>query len=228
MALNDFLEAIAPNYAKGLQRGRVEILEHSADAQVKRVEWTHSDFHHMDHSMSRDLKPFFETYAGSPNVFYKDCDGIILFEHDGKKYMFLTELKSQFDNTQLVKAKTQIIASFIKTNMVLNLASCYHIEDYIVKGFIVSRPPTSEFIRVLHQGSMLPSGNHLEFATRLFTSDKQKISDQVHKLLMKPTECFCIHGMPLGDRGIFNEIEMYHIAVPPPDDFITLDVRDYI
>ena len=65
--------------------------------------------------------------------------------------MFLTELKSQFDNTQLVKAKAQIIASFIKTNMVLNLASCYRIEDYIVKGFIVSRPPTSEFMRILRQ-----------------------------------------------------------------------------
>lgn len=228
MALNDFLKAIVPAYANYIQSGRVEILEHESDAKVKCVEWTHSDFHHFDHTMCKDLKPFFETWAKSPKILYKDCDGVILFEHDGKKYMFLTELKSTFDTTQLMKAKTQIISSFIKTNMILNLASCYHLEDYIVKGFVISRPPTSEFLRSLRQITMLP-GSSLEFATRLFLGDKhKKWSDTEHKIKLRPVDCSCIKGLPLGDRGIFREIELYHIAVSAPNESVTLDVRNYI
>lgn len=229
MALYDFLNAIVPSYAKKLQRGCVEILEHESDAKIKRVEWTHSDFHHFDHTMCKDLKPFFEKWAKAPKILYKDCDGIIMFEHDGKKYMFLTELKSTFDTNQLLKAKKQIISSFIKTNMVLNLSACYHLEDYIVKGFVISRPPTSEFLRNLRQVTMLPSNSTLEFVTRLFLGNRHiRLDATEHKTKMKPTECQCLKGLPLGDRGIFSEIEFYHIAVPAPNDSISLDIRNYL
>lgn len=39
---------------------------------------------------------------------------------------------------------------------------------------------------------------------------------------------FQLKGLPLGNRGIFREIEIHHIQVPKNNNKITLDIRHYI
>lgn len=140
MAVQDFFNAVLPNYTIPLRKGAVEILEHEADAKVKCVRWLNADFNHLDHSLSKDFTSFFQK-AGAPGVLHHDCDGVIWFELDGKKYMFFTELKSKFRTQDLLKAKMQIVSSFLKTNLILNLSIGYRTEDYIIKGFIIGRAP---------------------------------------------------------------------------------------
>lgn len=224
MAFENFFQAVAPTYASPVQKGKVEIIEHESGAKVKKVTWVGSEFDHFDHTLAKDLKGFFEL-AGSPDVFMHDCDGVILFEEDGRKYMFLTELKSNFCTQKLHEAKTQIASSFLKTNMLLHLSLCYKLEDYIIKGFIVGRPPKSDFKVTLHKGSML--------------SDKQKereydlakkllIQNPTQSVTFRPYQMFCLRGLPLGDRGIFPKIELHFIEVHEPASEITLDIRNYI
>lgn len=100
MAIQDFVGKILPKYHTPIHRGSVDIVEHDKGASIKRVTWTNSDFFHLNHDLAKDMKPFFEG-AMAPDIFWKDCDGIIFFEKEGKKYMFLTELKSKFDSIQL-------------------------------------------------------------------------------------------------------------------------------
>ena len=224
MAFEKFFEAVAPKYASPVQKGRVEITEHEPGAKVKKVTWVGSDFDHFDHTLAKDLKQFFES-AGSPDVFMHDCDGVILFEEEGKKYMFLTELKSTFSTQRLHEAKTQIASSFLKTNMLLHLSLCYKLEDYIVKGFIVGRPPKSDFKVNLHKGSMLSDKQkerEYELAKRLLILNPTKSST------FRPYELYCLRELPLGDRGIFPEIELHFIEVREPESEITLDIRNYI
>ena len=45
---------------------------------------------------------------------------------------------------------------------------------------------------------------------------------------LTPLSCHKLRGMPLGDRGIFQKIEIHHIQVPKGDSSITLNVQDYI
>lgn len=224
MALENFLIAVAPKYATPLHKGSVAITEHESKASVRKVVWTGSDFNHFDHTLAKDLQTFFKT-AGSPDAFAHDCDGVILFEENGKKYMFLTELKSTFDTARLYEAKTQIVSSFLKTNLLLNISMCYRLEDYIIKGFVVGRAPKADFKINLYKGSML--------------SDKKKEReyDLAKKLLilnanqpvtLRPLDLHCLRGIPLGERGIFPKIELHFIAVPEPDSEITLDIRNYI
>ncbi len=224
MAFENFFQAIAPKYASPVQKGSVEIIEHESGAKVKKVTWIGSDFDHFDHTLAKDLKEFFDP-AGSPDVFMHDCDGVILFEDDGRKYMFLTELKSSFSTQKLHEAKTQIASSFLKTNMLLHLSLCYKLEDYIIKGFIVGRPPKSDFIVTLHKGSMLSNKQkerEYDLAKRLL------ILSQTKSAKFRPYELFCLRGLPLGNRGVFPEIELHFIEVHEPDSEITLDIRDYI
>ncbi len=224
MAIKDFLDAVAPRYASPIKRGAVEILEHDSKALVKKVVWTDADFHHLDHQMAKDMTSFF-TLAGSPEVFNHDCDGVVIFELDGRKYMFLTELKSGFSTEVLMKAKTQIISSFLKTNMLLHLSSCYRLEDYIVKGFIVGRSPKADFKINLYKGSMLPDkGKVREFdLTRKFFCKNPSRS-----IVLKPTDFICLSGLPLGDRGIFPEIDLHYIEIDSQSSEISLSVRNFL
>lgn len=229
MAINDFIRVILPAFSTPAYTGSVDIIEQDNNASVKRVTWVNSTFCHLNHTMAKTMKIFFEE-AHSPDIFRKDCDGIILFEHEGKKYMFLTELKSKFDSAQLLKAKKQLISTFIKANMLFNLSSCYKIEDYIIKGFIISHPPTSDFRVNLSKASYLSSiPADYALAKRLFLNgNNKKFDDEIHKTIMRPVDCECLHELPFGNRGIFQQIELHHISVPNEKDSITLDVQDFI
>lgn len=224
MALKDFLNAIAPKYSSDLHIGSVDILEHDAGAFLKKVVWKDADFQHLDHQLAKDMKCFFDL-AGSPDVFMKDCDGIVMFETEGKKYMFLTELKSNFGTEHLMKAKIQIISSFLKANMLFHLSNCYKLEDYIIKGFIVSYPPKKDFKVDLFKGSMLSDKRkerEFDFAKRLV------LGNGPHITILRPTDLYCLKGLPLGERGIFPKIEIHYIEVAPSESEIELSVKNFI
>lgn len=225
MAITHFLQKVAPKYAAQEYKGQVDVLEHDAGAAVRKVTWTSADFSHFDHSLAKDMTSFFQI-AKSPDIFHLDCDGVVMFENNGKKYMFLTELKSKFATQTLYHAKTQIISSFLKTNMFLHLSNCYKLEDYTIKGFIVGYAPAPDFTINMHKGSMLPgkSQKYREFqlAHRLF------IRNRLQKIILKPTDFLCLKGMPIGERGIFPEIELHYITMPDGSSEITLDANAYL
>lgn len=222
MAFADFFKSVAPKYCYKEHKNFVDIHEHDAGATLKKLRWQDSDFFHMDHQLAKDLTSFFQM-AKSPKVFNHDCDGVILFEHDGKKYMFLNELKSGFDTGKILEAKEQIVSTFLKTNMLLHLFSCYKLEDYTVKGFIVSRPPKKDFKINCYQMSMVNNKKGREYdLTRKLVYCKDKC------FKFRPCDINCIAGLPLGDRGIFKSIELHYIEVKESHSETTLSVIDYI
>ena len=57
------------------------------------------------------MTSFFQI-AGLENIFYYDCDGFMTFGKDGQKYIFFSELKSNFGYVDIYVTKGQIISSF--------------------------------------------------------------------------------------------------------------------
>lgn len=227
MGIQKFFNSVAPQYATQKHLGKVEIIEHQnigKNDKIDKVIWTSADFYYIDDQLSKDLSSFFEK-AGSPEVFKKDCDGIVLFERENKKYMFLTELKSKFGTEDLYKAKMQIVSSFLKVNMLLNLSTCYLLKDYIIKGFIVGHPPMPDFLVNLHKGSMLSDRKkerEYELAKRFFIDSKSR------ELTLYPTDFLCLKGLPLGPLGIFSKITLNYIEVPYGQKSVTIDVNNYL
>ena len=84
MSLITDLKTITPKYGHKVCRGSVDIHEHEAKATVNKVTWSNSDFNCIDTQMIKDYTSFFEI-CKAPDIFRKDCDGIVLFEHAGKK-----------------------------------------------------------------------------------------------------------------------------------------------
>lgn len=72
----------------------------------------------------------------------KDCDGIILFEKEGQKYMLFCELKSGY--SAVLKAKNQICASYIKMKALMGTLMDFDLRDYYPIGVIFSYKPNPE------------------------------------------------------------------------------------
>lgn len=204
-------------------RRSLTIKEADLQAKVKEVIWTNSDFQNIEQKIVKDMTSFFQL-AGAEDIFHHDCDGIMIFEENGQKYMFLSELKSTFDSGDIYHAKDQIISSYLKINILLNLLPNYKTEDYIVKGFIFSYPPNPSYIYDLNRARNFPKKSK-------YKTESEFILDICHfgtSTKLTPLSCHKLKGLPLGDRGVFQEIEIYHIQVPKDDSSITLNVQDYI
>lgn len=232
MALDDFLKAVVPAYATNKLVGVCTVREQDSGATLKSVEWSNGSFVKIDHDMSKDMTGFFDK-AKSPEIFRYDCDGVIFFEENGRKYMFLNELKSGFSTQELYHAKQQIISSFLKTNMLMHMSNTYHIEDFIVKGFIFTRSPKQDFLINLYRGDIArgDSAKMAEYhlATKMLVDDtSDRFAKNITRIFMKPTEFTCLRGLPLGDRGIFKQIELYHVIVPPSVSDYAMDVQLFL
>lgn len=219
------LKTLFPKYSMEYSREDVSIREISSQSKVKELIWSNSCFQCIDPAIVKDLTSFFQK-AGAADIFHNDCDGITVLEENGKKYLFLSELKSNFDSTDIFHAREQIISSYIKFNWLMHLLPCYNKKDFVVKGFIVGLPPKKDYLRDLYKQSMLDFTNHYhaesDFVLRLCYHNSQK------KIMIKPSDCHKLRSLPLGYEGLFEEIELYYIEVPVGCSSVKIDVHDYI
>ena len=219
------LKQLFPKYKLSYCRNQISITESSSDSKVKSVIWDDSCFQYIDSTIVKELTSFFQKSGSSP-IFHLDCDGIILFEEDGQKYMFLTELKSTFDSKDISHAKDQIISSYIKFNMILNLVDFYNKEDYIVKGFIACLPYNKQYIRDLYREQMLPSKNKICEESSLvlnfcYGNPKKRINYDISSYSL-------ISQLPIFNNGCLKNMEMYLIEVPEGASSVKLNVHNYI
>ncbi len=227
MAIHDSLGELLPKYRQNtcLKNNNATIVESDRGAKVKSVTWYNSDFQVIDPVIAKDMTSFFQQ-SDSPKIFHEDCDGIMIFEKDGKKYLFLTELKSTFDSSDIFHASTQLVSSYLKINMLLHLLPCYRCEDFIVKGFIVSHEPNPSYIRDLQKAMFLPKRSKYktdaEFVTDLLIRGR-KFSTTV-----QPTDYHELKGLPLGERGIFSSMEIHYIPISDKQPSISIDALEYI
>ena len=86
----------------------------------------------------------FPQIAEHTGVLRYDCDGIVIFEKNGEKYILFCELKSSFVLDDITHAKDQLIGSSVKMKGLLSTLQGFDINDYKYIGLIVSFEPTQE------------------------------------------------------------------------------------
>lgn len=224
MFCND-LSKLLPGYQSiGYFQSTYTVHESSANAKIKDVTWENADFQVFSTDIAKDLTGFFQ-HAKSGEIFYLDCDGAFLIQGDIKKYLFLCELKSAFDSTDIYHAANQITSTYIKLSMILNLLPNYRKDDVVVKGFIFTRPATQDHLRDLHKQSMM--GYKSRFTTDAeFCYDLCYHAEQTY--VMNFRKCHQLKAISLGKETLTDQIEFHHIPVPGPSSSITIDVMRYI
>lgn len=226
MPFCDDLKVLFPNYVMEYHKGSISVKEKSASAKVREVVWCNADFQYIDPTIVKDMTSFFQK-SGAPDIFHADCDGIMIFEgNDGRKYMFFSELKSSFDSSDIFYAKDQIISSYLKINLIMHLLRCYNPDDFIVKGFIMCLPPDRNYLRDLYKQQFTKPGS--KYSTEAdFTLDLC-YNKEKQRVLLTPSDCHKLKGLPLGNTGIFRNIEFHYIEVPKGCSTITLDIAQYL
>jgi hypothetical protein len=221
----DDLRKILPEYQDiGYVKGSYKIHESSVESKVKEITWKNANFQVFNADIAKDLTGFFRS-AKSGEIFWFNCDGVFLFQGECNKYLFLCELKSAFDSSDIYHASNQIISTYIKLSMILNLLPNFRKDEVIVKGFIVSRPPDKSYLRDLHKQSMM--GKKSKFTTEAeFCYELCYNRDQTYMVNFR--ECHQLKDIPLGSETIVDHIEFHHIPVKAPDTSITIDVMQYV
>ena len=79
----------------------------------------------------------------------KNCDGIHIFEHNGEKYLMLSELKSSYNTESVFKAKEQLIGSSLNLMAVLHMLQGFDAKDYHIFGVIAAYKPSDEVLSAI-------------------------------------------------------------------------------
>ncbi len=208
------------------------IEERDPGASFTGLTWKGAYFLTLNPQIAKDMTGFFSSYKARP-VFFKDCDGITMFEENDRRYMFLSELKSSFDTDRIAEAKTQILSSFLKINMLLTLTQYWQLENTRVKGFIVAPPPrdpdkVSEWKRDWQKSKYASPGKRQKYNASVFCGQLLWHAEKGRPLRLTPESSFHLGPCRLGSRGIFDSMDLYYVPVPVGQQQLTLNVTDYL
>ena len=154
----------------------------------------------------------FPQIANHNGVLLKDCDGIVLFEKGGQKYILFCELKSSYILEDIAKAKDQLVGSFVKFKGLLSCIQGYKQDDYKPIGIIVSFEPTQE--QLTNISKKLGTDRRSSFALTL--NSKRFYSMPADKC----NHYFC----PLA----VGNFDIYYIAVPSRKTSFSIDINSII
>lgn len=146
--------------------------------------------------------------AGCPDPMRLNCDGIFCTEVNNKKCMFLCELKSTFDSSQIFHAREQIIGTLMRLKAKASILQTQ--VDWEYHGVIVSYEPTDRQLDALNK----LSSNDGRFAKTLCAKR--------HKVIRNELAQKYYHPLSIPDLNI------HYVAVPNRNPEYELDMQTLI
>jgi hypothetical protein len=222
MSLPESINSLFPKYKSKIINGNVSIEEKDPKAKLREIQFEHSEFWRIDTTMIKDFSSFFQI-AESPDFLCKDCDGIVVFEYNGQKYMLIVELKSSFDTETIFYARKQIISTYIKLNILLNIIPEYKKDEYICKGVIASLNPDDNKQNWISKMLMLddndPEKKKVYFALNLYNDKERTITKDL---------CQEMSSCELSNKCMFDKLTFNYIGVELGNSTHTLPISDFL
>lgn len=175
----------------------------------QQIEFTGIDGISFPHELARKTSSF-ASIAQHKWILSLDCDGIILFEKNGQKYMIFCELKSTFSTKEIAKAKNQVIGSYVKMKGLFSTLQGYDVDDYKPVGIIVSFEPTQEQLNAISK---------LENPTSSFAITLN--SKKTYHMSASKCDIF-FHPFAVGN------FDIYYIGVPGLQQTYSIDLNSII
>ena len=180
-----------PKYKITPVSGRASVIEESNEdnGKFRELEYTNLNGCSFCNGFASKLKSFADCVEHK-GCLLKNCDGIHIFEHNGEKFLMLSELKSGFNTDEIAKAKEQIIGTYLNLMGVLNLLQDFNAKDYKIFGVIAAYEPSDEILSAIAKHEDKKSS----FAIQL---------NAKHKYFMPATNCKRFyHPFDVGDFTI--------------------------
>lgn len=156
------------------------------------------------------LASSFPKKANHNGVLLKDCDGIVIFEKNGEKYILFCELKSSFFLDDIAQAKNQLIGSSVKMKGILSTLQGFNTDDYNYIGLIVSFEPTQEQLTNISKNDDARASFAISLnSNKYYSMSADKCNRYFHPLAV----------------GCFN---IFYISVPNHYTKYTVDVNTFL
>lgn len=162
------------------------------------------------HFLPKDATSFYSK-ANSPNVLLLDCDGIFFTEYNGRKIVFLCELKSSFATESIIHAKEQLVGSYLKLHALFSLLQAYNKEDLEVRGIIASFLPTEETLSYLKNMEDIKT----RFCVRLYAEQQYLMQRQKCVNFYSPMcmQDFMIHYIGVPYKASAHSVDINTILI---------------
>lgn len=192
--------------------GIIKIEETEKQATVKGVEL---EFHGQAISIHKGIFEktdfLFKRNEDVPNKMPKlqhSCDGVLIIEQQGQKYLVFIELKSDYTSGNIRKAEIQLCASYLRMMALLNCMEDFQPDEYRKCGIIVSHPQSPEELnRILKMKNNKTNLTRFERQSLSFASKYSKGGfpmDKTYSLLGK---------LPIADHLRFDTLPTFHFNV---------------
>ena len=167
---------------------------------LREITYTGVDTYQFSHLLPKKLSGSFQKLGLKKDSIFgallKDCDGIFCVDKAGTIHMYFCELKSSFSVQEIVKAKDQIIGSYLKVNNLLQLLQAYKITKFIFHGIIVSYAPNTARLSYL----------------KTVTEKSERFVSMIYndKQYLMPAQNLDIFYKPI----VFNDLLFHYVPVP--------------
>ncbi len=195
----------------------VQILDNDKMSKVQKVNIFEQNFISIQPEITDKIVSLFNS-----SILNKKSDGIVLFEHAGKKYIYIIELKSTFSTQEIFKARSQILSTYIKLNILLNSIHPYKREKYIYKGFIAALSPGDDKklgIARLTMSDNAQLKHEISFSNKLIADGCVNINW---------ANCTDFNILPINTLCRFENFPIYFIEVAHGNNSAEIDIKNYL
>ncbi len=139
-----------PNFSIASVLESTSIIEHSNDdnGKFRELELTDINGFAFYDGFASKLNSFASS-SGHKGCLLRNCDAIHVFEHNGKKYLMLSELKSGYNTNDIIKAKEQLVGTYLNLMAILHMLQGFDAHDYHIFGVIAAYKPSDEVLSAI-------------------------------------------------------------------------------
>lgn len=198
-----------PAYATSYFKDECEIVETAPKSELdfRRLVVSGGDGYAFPRELAADSVSFYSK-AGCKDPMLLNSDGVFFSEVDGRKCLFICELKSSFGVTQISHAKEQIVGTLLSLKAQLGILQT--LPDWEYHGVIVSYEPTD---------------NQLVYASKLTSRDasfSRYLCAKKHKQISSSIANNFYAPLALPD------ITIHYVAVPDRKNEFQVDLRELL
>lgn len=185
----------------------------SKDLQELTITGLRGSFLRISPKWLKDSKGPYNAEWNNYKLFCRDCDSIVLLNHDGQNYIVWIELKSSF-NEVLKTALYQIVGSYMRSKSYLNAFSTYKQGDYKEISIIASHPDnkhsSADGNAIVFDNKKLFTGNDKDKKVLLAQKYRRKLKAGGALMIIEGTD-FELDQLPLKSSVVLSKLPLVYL-----------------
>lgn len=197
--------------------------EEERDAKVRSIQLsTSGQLFKISNGFINSKKGLFYKSGGPANPMSRDCDGIIIAELNGQKYIIFLELKSSYTTSEIVVAQQQIMCSYYCLMTELHGLLHFNYTEYKACCMIASHPLSEE--------------TKLKFYKWKLTGGIDRCKERALHFAFHPDQRFDLlredvsdlKDKPFSNNHMFSVLPMFHLPVLNNQDSGLFNIDYYL